>query len=113
MSSPRLKRPHYASLQVRIPASTLGYRIRSTLIADLINTKKNLRHYLTDLKMVLQMFQLSWQVCVQADQNRHSIDCITQVQRSGKRSYGFKAKLSNDKLVHQTLPVPLHSLTLA
>jgi hypothetical protein len=32
--SPRWRGPHHASLQVRLPASTLAYRVHCTLIAD-------------------------------------------------------------------------------
>jgi hypothetical protein len=36
----RWRGPHHVSLYVRLPASTLAYRIHCTLIADFLNTKK-------------------------------------------------------------------------
>jgi hypothetical protein len=56
MRSPRWRGPQHASLQVRLPGSTLAYRIHSTLIADLINTKKIKLFHVHALKNVVYLY---------------------------------------------------------
>jgi len=70
--------------------------------------RKNLHYYLTDLKMVFECFSYHGKYLFKLIRiiTQSTVAFIIQVQCSGKRSHGFKAKLSNDQLVHQTLPVP-------